>query len=234
MLRTQDKRLFISRQVNQLLNPDPPAPYFFALGSGLESINTGSIPSRHADTRDGDIELVIIESAAAQPAVISTSGWSQVSGSPQQASDTTLSVWWHRFATGDGLPQITDSGDHQVGYLFAFRGCTHGPIHAAFGGIDNTADTSADIPGGTTTLPNCLIVAICTSGRDLNDNTNFSAWTNADLLGVQEQFDRTSAIGGGGGFGFATGVKRFPGTYGTTAVTLATSQAKAMMSIALR
>jgi hypothetical protein len=77
--------------------------------------------------------------------------------------------------------------------------------------------------------------AIATSLPDAGPGTtNFSAWTNANLTSLTERTDNTVDNGNGGGLGIATGVKATAGAYGNTAVTLASSAYKGMMSIAIK
>lgn len=232
--RLQDQWAFANRR---------PFPTFVGGGGGLESLASGAIASRHASVTDGDIELVGIDTNTGQPGVISTAGWAQVPGSPQDAGDTTLSVWWHRYTTGDPLPTIDDSGDHQVAYIFGFRGCrTSGdPFDATAGGTE-AASTTVTLPSVTTTSWNTLIVGFASITRDLNvtdldvspASNNFGANWSAPNVTMVRVHGRISAIGAGGGFVMAIGMKAEPGPTGNPVGAQATSLAKAMLTIALR
>src|SRR5439155_255322 len=90
------------------------------------------------------------------------------------------------------------------------------------------------IPGATTTVVNTLVVAIVVHSTDLNGSAEASLWTNANLSDLNERADSYSAIGGGGGYALATGVKVAAGAYGATTATLVTSSLQGRMSIALR
>ncbi len=109
------------------------------------------------------------------------------------------------------------------------------PWDVTAGGIEATSDTSGSIAGATTTVTNTLVVtAIATSLPDASSTTNFSSWTNANLTDVTERTDNAVNSGNGGGLGVATGVRAAAGAYGNTAVTLANSAYKGMMSIAIK
>jgi hypothetical protein len=240
--------------MSQFLDYKPP-PFWVGGGllggaNGVESTSAAAIPSRDSATQTGDIEILIIETNGGQPGTTATAGWSQVPFSPQDSTNSCLAVWWHRFTSGDALPTVDDSGDHQVAYMFPFRGCREEgvPWDTGAGAVDNVADTTASIPGATTTVDNCLVMAICSSGRDANATfINFDNWLNPDLAVIGggqtnsvnarrwlSTFDRTSVAGAGGGFGFALGYKFKAGAYAATTVDLATSETKGMISLALR
>ena len=103
------------------------------------------------------------------------------------------------------------------------------------GGVESTSDTSGSIPGVTTTVANALVVtALAASLPDATGTAQYSAWTNANLTSLTERVDNTRNAGNGGGLAVATGVKAAAGATGNTAVTLANSATKAMMSIAIK
>src|SRR5688572_9527463 len=91
-------------------------------GAGLESMASGS-PGHPTDIQTGDIELLVIETNGGQPGTTSTSGWTQLSSSPQDSSASCLAVYWHRYTAGDAVPTVNDSGDHQIAYIFSVRRC---------------------------------------------------------------------------------------------------------------
>ena len=121
--------------------------------------------------------------------------------------------------------------------MIAIRGAVSSgdPWDVTAGGTEAASDTSGSIAGATTTVANTLVVtAIATSLPDASSTTNFSSWTNANLTSLTERIDNAVTAGNGGGLGAATGVKATAGAYGSTAVTLASSAYKAMMSIAIK
>lgn len=107
------------------------------------------------------------------------------------------------------------------------------PWNVTAGGIEAAADTSALVPGATTTVPDCLVVVLYSSSNDATSTTNFSAQANVDLGSLAERTDNTDTIGLGGGHGMTTGTKIAAGAYTTTAVTYSVASLKGMLSIAL-
>jgi len=219
-------------------------PTFVA--AGAIASGTGAItPALPSGIAANDILLLFLETANQAISIANQNGgtWAAVAGSPQGtgtaggSSATELTVFWSRYNGTQGAPTTSDSGNHQQGRILAFRGCaTSGnPWDVTAGGTDSGVTTSGSIPGATTTVGNCRVVAaIATSLPDASGTANFSAWANANLTSVTERTDNTVTAGNGGGLGTATGGKAGAGAYGSTTVTLATASTKAMMSIALK
>ena len=219
-------------------------PAFVAAGtvaSGAGAI-TPALPSGIAAN---DILLLFLETANQAISISNQNGgtWTAVTNSPQGTgtaggtSATRLTVFWSRYNGTQGAPTTSDSGNHQLGRIVAYRGCaTSGnPWDVTAGGVEATSDTSGAIPGATTTVGNTLVVAaISTDKPDAAGTANFSAWANSNLTIVTELTDNTVVAGNGGGLAVARGGKASAGAYGDTTVTLATSAIKAMMSIALK
>jgi hypothetical protein len=220
------------------------APTFVA--AGAVASGTGTItPALPSGIAANDILLLCLETANQAISITNQNGgtWTEVTNSPQgtgtagSTSATRLTVFWSRYNGTQGAPTASDSGDHQAGRIIAIRGAAASgdPWDVTAGGVEATADTSGSIPGATTTVGNTLVVAaIATALPDKNGTTNFSSWTNANLTSLTERTDNTRNSGNGGGLGIATGVKATAGAYGNTAVTLAASASKGMMSIAVK
>jgi PKD repeat protein len=219
-------------------------PTFVA--AGAVASGTGAItPALPSGIQTNDILLLFLETANQLISISNQNGgtWTAVASSPQGtgtaggSSATRLTAYWSRYNGTQGAPTTSDSGNHQIGRIIAVRGCiTSGnPWNVTAGGVESTSDTSGAIPGATTTVPNCLVVAaIATSLPDSNGTANFSAWANANLTSVTERTDNTRNAGNGGGLGIATGAKATAGVYGNTTVTCGSSAVKGMMSVALR
>ena len=224
--------------------PGATTPTFVA--AGAVSSSTGAItPALPTGRATGDILLLFLETANQAISITNQNGgtWTEVTSSPQGTgtaggtSATRLTAFWSRYNGTQGNPTVSDSGNHQLGRIIAIRGAaaSGNPWNITAGGVEATADTSGSIPGATTTVGNTLVVtAIATSLPDSSSTTRFSAWTNANLTSVTERTDNSVSSGNGGGLGIATGVKATAGAYGNTAVTLATSASKGMMSIAIK
>jgi hypothetical protein len=218
-------------------------PTFVA--AGAVASGTGAItPALPAGIATNDILLLSLETANQAISISNQNGgtWTEVTNSPQgtgtaaAAAATRLTVFWSRYNGTQGAPTTSDSGNHQLGRIIAVRGATTSgnPWNVTAGGVEATADTSGAIPGATTTVTDTLVVAaIATALPDATGTANFSAWANSNLTSITERTDNTVTAGNGGGLGIATGVKATAGAYGDTTVTVGTSAAKGMMSIAL-
>jgi hypothetical protein len=204
---------------------------------------TGTIsPALPSGIASGDILLLFVETANQAVTISNSNGgiWAEVTNSPQGTgtaagtSATRLTAFWSRYNGTQGNPTVSDSGNHQLGRMIAIRGAaaSGNPWDVTVGGIEATADTSGSIAGATTTVANTLVVAaIATSLPDSTSTTRFSAWTNASLTSVTERTDNSVNAGNGGGLGIAQVLRRQPGLTAISAVTLATSAAKGMISI---
>jgi hypothetical protein len=146
-----------------------------------------------------------------------------------------LSVWWRR---GPGsAPVVTDTGDHTSCALHRFTGAiTSGdPWDVQASGNDSNAnDTSASIPGATTTVADTLVVLVQGTSNNATATTNCGAYTNADLASITEQFDSTSTSGLGGGHCIVTGTRASIGSYAASTATLSATTYKGGFSIALK
>lgn len=223
-------RLEVAFGVPSNFNPDlPDVAAVGAMVSGTGAI-TVTLPT---GWEVNDVLVLFLETEAQ---AITVSGWTAAGNSPQNTTGTRLSVFWKRAVEGETDPVTSDSGDHQVGYIIAVRGCiaTENPWDVTAGGVDSTSDTSGSIPGATTTGPNRLVLVACSTNRDADGTAEFSGWTNANLEGLEEEKDATSSQGAGGGIGVASGRKVTAGAYGSTSVTLANASTKGMWSGALK
>ncbi len=224
--------------------PQGSAPTFVA--AGTIASGTGTIaPALPSGLATGDILLLFVETANQTVSVSASNGgtWTQVTGSPQGtgtaagSSATRLTAFWSRYNGTQGAPTLSDSGNHQSARMIAIRGAaaSGNPWDVTAGGVEATSDTSASVPGATTTVANTLVViAVAGSLPDANGTSNFSGWTNANLTSLTERTDNTTNAGNGGALGIATGGKATAGAYGNTAVTHGSSAVKGMISIAIK
>lgn len=184
-----------------------------------------------------DVGLLVVESTIGP--VATPTGWEHVTGSPLTttgALGNELTVFWKRAASGaETNPTITDTGNHQGAVIVTVRGCiTSGnPWNVVASDADETPNTAIDIPGATTTVANCLVIGIVSSGVDTGTQAAGS-WANADLANLTEQLDWHHTTGDGGGFVIVSGEKAAVGLYGTTTATFVDSTDQCHMSIALR
>jgi len=223
----------------------PSAPTFKA--AGTFTAGTGAItppyPTGAGAPVAGDIAILVCESENQPISLSSAQGFvelgnqaNKAAGNPGINPASRLAVFWKRCTGSDTAPTVADSGDHTTGRIYLFSGVkTSGnPWNTYSEGNDGGQnDNSGVIPGGTTTVDNCLIFLICTSSYDGDSTAQFSGWTNAGLSNIWERGDNTSSYGSGGGHGSATAVKATAGSFGNTSVTLANASYKGAMMIAL-
>jgi hypothetical protein len=205
---------------------------------GAAASGTGNVqPGAPAGSKDKDIWLLFVETA--NEAVPVPAGYAHVPDSPVSVAAggvTRLSLLWKRVADGETAPTITDPGDHCVAQLVAVKNCieTGDPWDVTAAATEAVVDTSASIPGDTTTVDGCLVLAAVATGADVASTAQASAFVNADLQALTERLDNWVIDGNGGGFAMASGVKPRAGAYAATTCTLATAAEKAMLSIALK
>lgn len=203
-----------------------------AIASGAGTITPG-LPS---GTVKGDLLVMVCESKSGQ--AVTCAGWEEAPNSPQEdtTDSTRLTILWRR-AQGSDARTTNDPGDHIIARIIGFSGVKGfgSPWDVTAGGTESTADTSGSIPGATTTVDGCMIIAACCEGIDpaSNNTTGFSSWANANLASITERIDNRRVDGDGGGIGAATGIKTTAGNYGNTTVTFADSARKGLWSGAL-
>jgi hypothetical protein len=188
---------------------------------------TVNLPAHQAD----DILLLWIQTAAQTPGNNPPAGWAEVPGSPISvgpagaAGSNRLSVFWKRAASSsETVPDIGDSGDHQIARAACIRGCrtTSDPFDTSSAASDGAGGTAVSVPGSTTITDDCLVIVIVTHAVD-TATSQFSGSANADLFALTNQGNNSSAVGVGGGFIILSGGKAAKGAYGATTTTIATS-----------
>lgn len=205
-------------------------------GAGVATIDPG------ASHTSGDIDVIIHECAAADtPALTTANGFARITALDQTVGTTPgaqMSIWWRRWDGAAGSPVFGDAGDHQIGRMISVSGCiaSGDPWDiTGTGTTDSSADTSASIAGGTTTVDECLVLGfICQEGPDTNSVTEFGAPTNADLANLTERVDNSRLAGGGGAIYMVTGEKATAGTFGATTLTTVTSSLRVCGILALK
>lgn len=227
------------------------------VGAGSVASGTGPItPGLPAGLLPGDLLVLFLETAADNTAVANGDSnlnptnnggtWLSVArnaASPQATgtgtSEVHLTAYYSRYNGTQGPPTTTDSGDHQLARIVAFRGVVAAgvPWDVMAGGTEALSDTSGSVPSAVTTVSNTLIVvAMATALPDANGTGNFSGWSNSGgMANLTERTDDSTSAGNGGALGIATADFAPAGTpYGNVNVTLATASLKAMMSVALK
>jgi hypothetical protein len=221
--------------------PTGPAPAPTVVAVGNFHSNTAAIaPALPAGYQQYDVGLCVAQTSNQVLGII-PSGWAYVTGFPfgigtaGAAGSTMLHVLWKRFAsgTGEAAPNIGDSGDHQAARIYLLRGCkrTGNPWNVVSVTQTTTpAATSMPVPGATTTVPNCLVLAFGANGTDAGAE-QVTAWSTD--LASPELLDKVqTAQGWGGGVDILAGVRETTGTYGTTTFTLANASLQCRASVA--
>jgi len=203
-------------------------PTVVSVGSLFTStgVPTATLPGTHALN---DILLLIIVTGNETGIITTPTGYSVLGprngiGVAGQPSSVKLHIYWKRDNGSESAPTLTDSGDHTVGVMVAVRGCitTGDPYRMIgqnwklIGSTTGTGDTGATRQG------NSLVMTIFAHAID-SASAQSSGQANADLTGVTENFDGSSADGTGGGIAVISGTKVDPGSVGATTVTWGSS-----------
>lgn len=216
------------------------APTFVAAGTLAEGVGD-IVPPLPSGWQENDILVILAECQAADTTPTAT-GYSNVSGSPVATtvipgSNTKLTVLWKRATSSESNPTVTDAGNHTSAMILAIRGCptTGNPWDVTATGTSELEVTSGSVPGATTTVADCLVLAVASEGLTLSTAVGFfGGWTNSDLTSVTSRANWHTTQGNDGGVGAATGVKATAGAYGATTFTLTNATAYAAMSIAFK
>jgi len=195
-----------------------------------------------ADEVANDILILVVETENDPIALTTPNGFVEVTNSPQSAGtlDTNpanrIGVYWKRAVGSDSAPVVTANTNHTTCRIHAFVGVkTSGnPWNITAGGNDGGVnDTSAVIPGATTTAIDSLVVLVQGTSNNANSTANCGAATNADLANITERTDNSDTAGLGGGHCLITGEKATAGAYTNTTLTMSATTFKGAMSIAL-
>jgi len=205
-----------------------------AAASGQAAV-TAAYPGGYTATTN-DIGIIFQECENADtPAA--PSGWSIIVTQALTSGTTSkLTAMWRRIQAGDTAPSVPDPGNHQTVTMIVVSGCiTAGnPWDVFTNTTELVSDTSVSVPGVTTTVNNCLILAAFGTGQDVN-NTTALTWVNGSLANLAHRRSSWTALGTGGGFAFCTGEKAaFGGTGATTTTAAVAANFKTLMTIALK
>lgn len=207
---------------------------------GAVAAGTGDVvPGLPSGWAADDIHIMVVEQSAVNTFGSAPSGWVLVTGTQQKAGsgadDGNIQVYWRRAVAGDTDPTVTDTINHTSARILGVRGCiTSGNPWDVVTAGTAAAGTLVSITGGTTTVNDCLIVAVVGTGPDIASTTEIGSWANASLSSVTERMDNWNTNGNGGGFGMATGGLATAGAYNATTATLVTSSTQAFCTIALK
>jgi hypothetical protein len=204
--------------------------------SGAVSAITPALP---ASLATDDILFLVVQTRSGQAVSVANAAggtWNLI-GQPQdgQTPGNKLSLWWSRYNGTQTAPTTSDSGDHQIGGIVAYRGClTSGdPFEAmAQGNSGATADTTFTSTGLTTLGTDRRYVVF--AGRTIDTaGAHYSSWTNGDVANGSEDFDDGSTAGVGGGVAIWSAEKAAAGAIGATTATVAAATSDVWVELAL-
>lgn len=205
-------------------------------GNAIISTTTTATPVWPRGHEVDDIALLVCESNTAEAVTLTTAnGFAEITNSPQNATDTRLTVFWCRAtSTSMASPVTNDPGDHINTHMYLIRGCHNsGNPWDVMTGDTGASSTSVTVPQVTTTVDKCLILWICSTGTDTTLD-EFSGWGNSGSTRFEELDAINTSGGAGGGHGIAYGYKATAGATGTATATLVTASGQGRITIALK
>ena len=205
------------------------APIPFCAEVSTIASGTTSVTANMPATREANRILVAFLESANQVISVSNGNgltWTETyaqqgTGTAGGTAATRLAAYWARDNGTAGAPTFAcASGNHVCVSVAAFVGCIESgsPIHVSYGSVKTPASTSVSIPGGTTTVDDCLIVAAASKQTD-SAAEQFSGFANSSLGGVTKVIDIGTTTGNGGGYAVATGTLATAGTFNATTAT---------------
>lgn len=200
---------------------------------GTVASGTGTIsPGLPSGTVRGDLLYMIAESQGAGSA-LTASGWTSLFSIVQ--GNTRVTVLFKR-AAGSDATTTNDTGDHQLARIVGIEKGTFHPVALVNTSAEGKqeATKSLSIPGLTTTLEECLVLACSAASLpDASSTSEFGAATNATLESLTERIDNAVTAGDGSAIYCASGVMKVAGEVAATTLTAATSAERASAAIAV-
>lgn len=199
------------------------------VGAGSGAGSSGSItPTLPSGWAVDDIFLLLVETLGGQTPS-APSGWTQAGNT--EGDDTQGTLFWRRAESGDSNPTVSDSGNHTIGLITAWRGCktTGNPWEAIQASSNASFNTSVSATGVTTLGTDRMIVMCTTAG----DDSTYSSWACSSLESVTEAAEYNSTAGQDGAVAFAYGIKATAGATGSFTATISTSEDEANFVLAL-
>jgi hypothetical protein len=197
-------------------------------GLGVVSV---AWPPGHAA---GDVGVLFVENATGETSA-SPSGWTPIFSG---ISDTTSNFSaFYRIATSsaEAAASVPDSGNHQVGRIFAFRGVDQTtPLGATTNSTKTASNTSVTFPTLTTSYANSIVLFAASNNTDATSNTYTSLTGGTGLTGISSTYAFNSTAGTGGGFGVAYATKATAGATGAPVMTLGTASQNVNFVIELK
>jgi hypothetical protein len=197
---------------------------------GNKVATTGSAaPSYPAGIIAGDL-LVLIVQTDQNDSVSTPAGWTLRASVTSTECDLRVYTKFH--TTGTSV-SVSWSGDHICCQVLAFRDVNSAtPVNDSRTGNHTGLGSTVNIPGVTTTVDNCLVLAMV--AHDIATNSScVSNWANASLSEGEELTDISTTAGWDGGFAVYAGYKETAGVVDTTTASLTQAKKRAYFSMAL-
>lgn len=203
----------------------------FGAAQGAITSITLSWPNHQAN----DIGVLVVETSGNNNYPATPSGWTLL-GRQFDVSTTAgsrLSIFWRRATNASqGDATITDTGNHQVGRIFALRGCvTSGSPVNVSSFSSNAASTTVSVQEIQTTVANTYYAAIVSRPNDTSSTNQFGYPSNSNIT-VTANTESGTSVGNGGGFVICLGTFAGPGLTGITTLTQTTSTTNVTAAIA--
>jgi hypothetical protein len=201
------------------------------IGKGSTVATQGSATVSYPAGIEANDLLVLVCQTDQDDSISTPAGWTKEI-EQDSGAECRLWIFWKLHTSGSSVA-VSWGGDHIVARVLAFRDVkATDPIDAESQSWNGSLGTSVSIPGLTTTVANCLILAFV--AHDIASNSSqVSGWANASLSEGEELTDVSSTVGWDGGFGVYAGYKLAAGVVGSSTATLGTAKKRAYGCIAL-
>lgn len=219
------------------------APYVAVTGDPVTASSGSGLVNVIPEHRANDIIVIELGSNGTTPYGVPTGTggtWAQFTNSPQQDAGSGLNSryqgFWIRASGTNSVGTGTiadiggDGGKQSIPYVI--RGCrtTGNPFEATAGATAATS-TTVTCPAVTTLGTNRLITATV-SGQIDSVDAQITAWANANLTDLKEEFDTWTNTGTGFGLAMASGVMPTANDTGATTATAGTTTTQALHTTA--
>lgn len=204
-------------------------PFIAAIGTVAKGSGNAVSVSPPAGAQAGDLLLCIV--GTENGGQTAPSGYSELSNSPQGngtfAASTRLGVFSKVHSGSESAVTVGLFGSHTIAVIIAIRNANTTINVNTGSGASST--TSVSCPTATTTVDNCLVLAIVA----FSVATTTDSWVNANLAEFAEILDDNTTDDDDGGFAIAAGYKVTAGATGATTATLASASTQGRMTIGI-
>lgn len=204
-------------------------PYVAVIGTVAKGSGNAVSVSPPAEAQAGDLLLCIV--GTENGGQTAPSGYSELSNSPQGngtfATSTRLGVYSKVHSGSESAVTVGLFGSHTIAVIIAIRNANT-TINVNTGS-NSGSSTSVSCPTATTTVNNCLVLAVVA----FSVATTVGSWANANLTEFGEILDDNTTDDDDGGFAIASGYKATAGATGATTATLASTSTQGRMTIGI-